>query len=154
MNPNLEEILMSDVLDDVTDETVDAAHVRLRVEDWEKRLGGLYGTISGWLPQGWTTRHGTPVRMHEKLMRKFGIEARQLPTLQCVNENGTVATLAPHALWIIGTNGRVDLRLGKRHYLIIDFADNFETPDWQAAPADRRSDCQVISDAWLKGILP
>ena len=96
---------MSNVLDDVTDETVDATHVRLRIEDWEKRLNGLYNTISQWLPKGWTACQGTPVRMREGLMRKFGIEARQLPTLQCVNGKGAVVTLEPRALWIIGANG-------------------------------------------------
>ena len=145
---------MSNVLDDVTNETVDAAHVHQRIEDWEKRLNGLYGMISEWLPEGWIARQGTPVRMHEGLMRKFGIEARQLPTLQCVSQEGAVATLAPRALWIIGENGRVDLKLGARHYLIVDLADNFEKPDWQAAPADQRSDRQVISGTWLKSILP
>ena len=145
---------MSNALDDVTDETVDAAHIRLRVEDWEKRLNGLYDTIRQWLPEGWAARQGMPVHMHEGLMRKFDIEARQLPTLQCVNPKGAVVTLVPRALWIIGANGRVDLKFGKRHYLIVDLADNFEKPDWRAAPADHRSDRQTISSAWLKSILP
>lgn len=120
----------------------------------KKRLIGLYDTIGGWLPEGWTARQGAPIRMHEGLTRKFGIEARQLPTLQCVSQEGAVATLAPHALWIIGENGRVDLRLGARHYLIVDLADNFETPNWQAAPADQRSNRQVISGDWLRSVLP
>lgn len=93
---------MSNVLDDVPDETIDAAHVRLRVEGREKRLNGLYDTISRWLPEGWTACQGTPVRMHEGLMRRFGIEARQLPTLQCVGQDGAVTTLSPHALWTSG----------------------------------------------------
>jgi hypothetical protein len=29
---------MSTVLDDVTDERIDAGHIRRRVEDWEERL--------------------------------------------------------------------------------------------------------------------
>ena len=66
---------MSKVLDDVTDETVDAAHVHQRFEDWEKRLNGLDGTISERLPEEWTARQGVPVRMHEGLMRKVDIDA-------------------------------------------------------------------------------
>ena len=145
---------MSNVLDDVTDETVDATHVRLRIEDWEKRLNGLYNTISQWLPKGWTACQGTPVRMREGLMRKFGIEARQLPTLQCVNGKGAVITLEPRALWIIGANGRVDLTFGAQRYLIVDLADNFEKPDWHVAPADHRSDRRMLSSDWLKSVLP
>ena len=73
---------MSTVLDDVTDEKIDAKHIRQRVDDWEKRLGGLYAMINEWLPDGWTACEGAPVRMHEELMREFGIAPRQLPTLE------------------------------------------------------------------------
>ena len=144
---------MSNVLDDVTDETVDATHIRRRVDDWEKRLDGLYDMIDGWLPDGWTARKGAPVGMHEELMRKFGIAARQLPTLECVNQEGAVARLEPRALWIIGGNGRVDLKFGAQHYLIVDLAENFRVPDWRAAPADHRCDRETVSRDWLGRVL-
>ena len=61
---------MSTVLDDVTNEKIDAQHIRRRVADWDTRLQALYGMIGGWLPEGWTAHEGAPVRMHEELMRK------------------------------------------------------------------------------------
>ena len=39
----------------------------------------------------------------------LGVEAMRMPTLQLHGRNGQVLRLAPHALWIIDTNGRVDL---------------------------------------------
>ncbi|MDE0207266.1 MAG: hypothetical protein OXP66_14725 [Candidatus Tectomicrobia bacterium] len=145
---------MGNVLDDVTDETVDKAHVLRRVEDWQQRLHGLYDMIKEWLPYGWTVQREASVSMHEGLMRKFDIEPKRLPTLNCDNGKGTVITLEPRALWIIGANGRVDLKCGKEHYLIVDLAENFETPTWQAAPAERRSERRAVSSDWLRSILP
>ena len=43
---------MSTVLDDVTNEKIDAQHIRRRVEDWDTRLQALYDLIGGWLPDG------------------------------------------------------------------------------------------------------
>ena len=73
---------MNTVLDEVTSETVDATHIRRRVDDWEARLNGLFAAIGGWLPDGWKARRGAPVLMHEKMMRKFGVEAKPMPTLE------------------------------------------------------------------------
>ena len=145
---------MRNVLDDVTDETVDREHVLQRVDNWESRLHALYEMIKEWLPDGWTVQREGLVSMQEQLMRKFAIEPRQLPTLTCANRNGTVVTLEPRALWIIGANGRVDLKCGPRHYLIVDLADNFETPKWQAAPAEQRSERRAVSSDWLESVLP
>ena len=69
---------MGTVLDDVTSETVDAAHIRRRVDDWEERLNGLYALIGDWLPDGWEARGGAPVVMHERLMRKFDVAAKRI----------------------------------------------------------------------------
>ena len=44
---------MSTVPDEVTSETVDAVHILRRVDDWEKRLNGLYSMVGEWLLDGW-----------------------------------------------------------------------------------------------------
>ena len=144
---------MGTVLEDVTSETIDAEHIRRRVDDWEERLGGLFAAIGGWLPDGWEARAGAPVVMHEELMRKFGVEAKRIPTLELEDRASHVARLVPRGLWIIGTNGRVDLKRDGRHYLIVDMAESFEVPDWQAAPAEERGTRETVSEDWLRRIL-
>ena len=144
---------MSTVLDEVTSESIDAQHVRRRVDDWEERLNGLYAMIGGWLPHGWEAREGAPVLMHEKLMRKFCIAAKRMPTLELHGGAGQVVRFEPHALWIIGNNGRVDMKRGDRRYLIIDAAENFEEPDWQAARDERRCDRESVTREWLRRTL-
>lgn len=144
---------MSTVLDEVTSETVDVAHIKRRVDDWEERLNGLYAAIGEWLPDGWEAHPGVPVLMHEKLMQKFGVAAKQMPTLELRGQDGNVVRLAPHALWIIGNNGRVDMKHQGRRYFIVDAAENFKEPDWQAVPAEHRCDRESVTRDWLRRIL-
>lgn len=145
--------LMGTVLEDVTSNTVDAVHIQRRVDDWEERLNGLYAAIGDWLPDGWDARPGAPVVMHEPLMRKFGMDAKPMPTLKLRDRAGNAARLEPRGLWIIGTNGRVDLKGGSQRYLIVDMAENFETPDWQAARAERWCDREGVTRGWLRRAL-
>ncbi len=144
---------MGTVLEDVTSETIDAQHIRRRVDDWEKRLKGLFAEIGSWLPDGWEACPGAPVVMHEELMRKFGIAEKRMPTLELHDRAGRVATFVPRGLWIIGSNGRVDLKRNGCRYLIVDMAENFEAPDWQAASAEHRRVREAVSEDWLKRIL-
>lgn len=144
---------MKTVLEEVTSDAIEAEHVRRRVRDWEARVSGLYAMIGEWLPDGWEARQGVPMVMHEKMMQVFGVEARRMPTLELHDRTSRVLKLAPDALWIIGTNGRVDLRGVRPGYIIIDTADNFEEPRWEVCPADRRSDREPVSRDWLRRIL-
>ena len=144
---------MGTVLDDVTSETVDAAYIRRRVDDWEERLNDLYATIDDWLPEGWEARKGAPVVMHERLMRKFGVDAKRMPTLELHDREGHVARLEPHALWIIGENGRVDLKRDGPRYFLVDTSENFAQPNWEAVPLERRRDQEAVTREWLRRIL-
>ena len=103
---------MSTVLDDVTDETVDAVYVQRRVDDWVARVEGLYAELRGWLPDGWSASAGAPVRMHEEMMRRFDVAPREIPTLRLAGAADECAVLEPRGLWIVGANGRVDMRGG------------------------------------------
>lgn len=144
---------MGTVLDDVTSETIDAAHIRRRVDDWEERLNGLYAVIGDWLPDGWEARQGAPVMMHEELMRKYGVAAKRIPTLELLGRAGGIVEFEPRGLWIIGGNGRVDLKRDGHRYLIVDMADNFEQPNWQVSHAERRCDRETVTREWLGHIL-
>ena len=90
---------MTTVLEEVTEQKLDADHVRRRVDDWEERLNDLYATIESWLPDGWTAGKGRPVLMHAELMREFQVAPRQLPTLELAERiRGACQT---RAAWIV-----------------------------------------------------
>lgn len=146
---------MGTVLEDVTSETISVEDVVRRVEDWETRVTDFYGMIDGWLPNGWRARKGEPMFMHEEMMRKFGVGPKEMPTRILIGPEDNLAKLDPRALWIIGVNGRIDLKLEQdgRHYLIVDMASSFNAPNWQVAPAERRDDRKAVTENWLKSIL-
>lgn len=144
---------MSTVLDEVTSDTIDATHIKRRVDDWEGRLKMLFEAIVSWLPEGWEAHPSTPVPMLEELMQKYGVEERPVPTLELRSQSGHCATLEPRALWIIGDNGRVDLKHDGNRYLIVDQAKNLEEPDWQVMNAQRRWERETFNRDWLQRLL-
>lgn len=77
---------MNTVLDEFTSDAIGARHIRRRVDDCEARSNGFFAAIGDWLPERWEARQGTLVLMHEKLMRKFGVEAKPIPTLELHGE--------------------------------------------------------------------
>ena len=91
--------------------------------------------------------------MDEDLVRKFGVPTKRKSTLELQGRAGHVARLLPRGLWIIGSNGRVDLQRGGRRYLFFKMAENFDASDWQAAPAEQRSTHETVSEVWLRHIL-
>ena len=127
---------MGTVLDDVTSEAADAQHVPRRVDDWEERVNALYAMIEDWLPDGWEARRGAAVVMHEPLMRKFGIGAKRMPTLELLDRAGHVAKLEPHALWIRGVDHRLASRAPAEGVRELEFAV-------AGASRGRVGDCRV-----------
>ena len=63
-------------------------------------------------------------------MERFGIAEQRLPILSLRREGASTGRFEPRGLWIIGANGRVDLILSPRHFIINDRAENFDAPRW------------------------
>ncbi len=144
---------MTRVLEETTNPQIDQAHIQRRVKDWSDRIETLYQQIQSWLPPGWTAQKHGVVRMHEELMKKFGVAPRDLPVLQLYHQGVSSTRIEPRGLWIIGANGRLDLVRGTHHYIIVDAAENFATPDWKIAPLSDRRNLQKLSAQTLSATL-
>lgn len=130
---------MADV-EEIVSEAIDAAHVELRVSDWQRRVGELFGEVETWLPRGWTAARHSFVTMNEEMMRTYNVQSRQLPVLELSSEGGRQAVLEPRALWIVGANGRIDFRTATHHFILTDGAEKFERPQWRISDIkDRRN---------------
>ncbi len=70
-------------------------------------------------------------------MRNMNVPSRELPSLELLHDGTAEVKFRPYGLWIIGTNGRIDLVKGRDIYLILDHAKTFEAPDWHIAAYDR-----------------
>ncbi len=144
---------MSGVLEETTTREIEKAHVERRVEEWAERIDALYRQIEGWLAEGWTARRVGKVHMHEQLMQKFGLPARDLAVLELYHNGEPSARVEPRGLWIIGANGRLDLFHGSDQYVIVDSAENFEPPDWRIASLSDRGDARPLSRETLNAVL-
>ena len=141
------------VLDELIEDGIDRSYVERRVDDWEARVSGLYDDVTAWLPDGWTSRRSRTTAMHEGLMRRFDLAERRIPILDFVNDSTERGRLEPRGLWIIGANGRLDLMLARRHYLIVDQSDSFERPDWRLSELHNRLNDRPFTQSSLLMIL-
>lgn len=130
---------MTTVLEEVTSQDITNEHVVRRVEDWQRRIDGLYDSMEAWLPSGWQASRVRTVTMNSDFMQHFGVKPRQIPVLDIVSPNGNKAFVEPRALWVIGINGRLDLYSGDRHFVIADHAEIFAPPAWKIADFKDRS---------------
>jgi hypothetical protein len=136
------------VLEELTRDELTREHVQRRVDDWVARIEALYDEVESALPAGWAARRGASALMHEELMKKMGVPPRQLPTLELVRDGSVQVTFRPYGLWIIGTNGRIDVVNGRERYVLLDHARTFEAADWRIAPAAARQNSTPFK-TWL-----
>jgi len=141
------------VLEELTEDDLTVEHVRRRVDDWADRTEQFYTTVEEWLPAGWTARRGAHGIMNEELMRKVGVPARDLPTLDLLHDGMAEVNLRPYGLWIIGTNGRIKLVKGHDIYLILDYAKTFEPPNWHIAAATERQTSRPFDRGQFDALL-
>lgn len=120
---------------------IERIHIQNRVDDWKIRIDNLFNEIKVWLNESprFTWKQGKPVVMHEDLMQTFGLSEQYVSTLDIFYNKRVVLAIKPKGLWIIGANGRVDIISAKGSYMIVDFADNFRTPQWQIYTQDRKN---------------
>ena len=141
------------VLEELSQDELGADHVQRRVDDWVSRIEALYSAVESWLSVGWDARRAAPVPMHEELMREMGLPTRDLPTLELIHNGVVRGKFRPYGLWIIGTNGRIDLIKGQERYLLLDHAGIFEPADWHVALSTARRASKPFDEAWLESLL-
>jgi hypothetical protein len=125
--------------------------VGARVNDWIERLRSLRSVIQSWLPNGMSIVDRPPIRMHEELMRRFGIPDAEMPTFEVIKDSRRVMRFQPKGLWVIGANGRVDLVTEKTSWILVDKSEPLSgIADWHYyAPNNRRSPTRFDQDRFI-----
>ena len=146
---------MPDVIDELSleDGKLNRETIIHRVEDWKSRLSTLYDQICDWLPSSFSGERSGTIKMHEDLMKEYGVPATDVPVLNILHHGAWIAKLVPRALWIIGANGRLDLFIQDGHWILVDRAENFAPPRWEVAPADHRRKLQPFTHQFLTSVL-
>jgi hypothetical protein len=139
-------------------------HVLVRLRDWRDRVHELYRNIEQAL-------QGTDFRIdregkhtsNEELPQRVGVTQDEQPKvdiLRIVRADGTnAAVLFPRGLWVIGANGRVDLRItspagASEIYLLIDQSHPLSGPaQWLRMPIGAPFDREPFDASWLRSKL-
>jgi hypothetical protein len=128
-------------------------HVLRRVDDWQRRINDLYDMVLSWLPADIVVDRSGTIVMHEELMRHFSIAPVRLPVLSLSKGDAWIGKLVPQGLWIIGTNGRVDLVSTAGRALLIDRSEIFASSLWSIAPSEHRRRTEALDEASFRKAL-
>ncbi|MFL4999495.1 MAG: hypothetical protein ACJ8DY_03820, partial [Xanthobacteraceae bacterium] len=140
--------------------TISREQVLERLRDWRDRVHRLYGEIE-------LTLHGTSFQLDregkhtsaEELTQRIGVtsdEQPKLDILRIVRPGGTNAAIFfPRGLWVIGANGRIDLRIiptvGQvETYVLVDESQPLSGPaKWIRMPIGAPFEREPFSPSWL-----
>lgn len=155
--------LVADTIAELND-GLDRAQVLSRLEDWRKRVHGLYDEIQSGLGGNYFyDRHGKHVSQ-EEVVRRAGLPEWEIPPIDILQIEGphrrTLATIRPRYLWMIGANGRLDLLvipktgLGRRQFLLLDLSRPMTRErDWRLVSPSERLEQPRFTVARLREIL-
>src|SRR6266536_89608 len=134
-------------------------HVLRRLCDWRTRVHKLYDEIEREL-EGSDFRFDREGKhtSSEELPQRVGIaeaEQPQIDVLRIVRSDGTnAAVLAPRGLWIIGANGRIDLKVMpsvgvSETYMLVDQSEPFTGAKWIQMPIGAPFERKPFDPHWL-----
>jgi hypothetical protein len=134
--------------------------VLIRLRDWRDRVHELYGEIERVL-QGTLFRPDREGKhtSAEELPQKVGIAEHEQPKIDIFRivrpDNTNAAVLYPRGLWIIGANGRIDLRImpsvGRSEtYILMDKSEPLTGPaQWIRMPIGSPFEREPFDPHWL-----
>jgi hypothetical protein len=140
--------------------TISREHVLRRLRDWRDRVHALYEEVQRAL-------HGTNFHVsregkhtsNEELPQNVGITAAEQPAIDILRivrpDNTNAAIFFPRGLWIIGANGRVDLRIippvgGTETYILVDQSEPLTgTAHWIRMPIGSPFERELFDPHWL-----
>lgn len=131
-----------------------------RLRDWRDRVHELYSAIEQAL-QGTSFRPNREGKhtSKEELPQRVGLnedEQPKLDVLRVLRPDGTNAAIfSPRGLWVIGANGRIDLRIipligGTETHILVDQSEPLSRPaKWVRMPVGSPFDREPFTTSWL-----
>ncbi len=133
--------------------------VLLRLEEWRERVHALYDEVERALQgRGFTFDRQGKHTSSEPLVQAVGLNDEEQPKVdifRIVRANGTTAAvLYPRGPWVVGANGRIDLRLTPsagttQIFMLMDQSGPFSTPFWVRIPMGSPFERERFHPEWL-----
>ncbi|RLA71127.1 MAG: hypothetical protein DRG30_08725 [Epsilonproteobacteria bacterium] len=132
---------------------IDRDYVVLRVTDWKQRLDHLFSDISDWsknVKEDIEIKQYDIPQAREELMSKFDVEPMTINSL-VLSDTDSRASFIPLGLWVIGSNGRVNISTKKHQYILFDLGDDNTSPLWTLVnPTHRKERISFNKEALTK----
>ncbi len=142
----------------------DKAHVMRRLQDWQRRVHDLYDSIQQGLGADFVLDRSGKHRTMEEMVQRAGISAEAIPAIDILrverSDGQLLATILPRYLWILGANGRLDLRLNRpggrvASYALTDRSRPLSSePHWYLVPSSDPAGQTRFSPDRLRELLP
>jgi hypothetical protein len=140
-------------------ETVTREDVLSRLAEWRDRVHGLYDSVEQALQgHGFQFDRQGKHTTSEALVQAAGVSPEEQPKidiLRIIRPDGTNAAIFfPRGPWVVGANGRIDLRLpsgiGRSHaFILMDQSDPFSSPFWVQMPIGAPFERERFDPDWL-----
>ena len=138
-------------------------YVLRRLRDWRDRVHRLYDDMAQALKGSdlIPNREGKH-KSSEEVPQRVGLTADDEPEidiLRIVRPDGTNAAIfLPRGLWVIGANGRIDLKVMPRVgsaevYTLLDRSEAFGPANWVRMPIGSPFEPEPFSPTWLASKL-
>jgi hypothetical protein len=149
-----EELTPIDVWEKTDDGVFDRAHVIEEVDDWVRRIDGLYEDVSTWLKDrpilGFDRSRS--VVMSEELMQKFAVTDRDLSVLDIVDGDQIIASFVPRGLWLIGSWGRIDIITRDQTRMVVALRNDGKL-EWRLVSPESRLRTEPFDKSALLAML-
>lgn len=132
----------------------DRSYLDTRLDDWQRRITDVYAQAEAWGKQeGLVADRSRTILMSEELMQKFAVPDRELPILDLNRGETPVMSIVPAGLWVIGSNGRIDIITQDRSAILIDASPAMEAPRWVYLVRGERHQPQPWDEAAFHGLI-
>lgn len=139
--------------------TVTREDVLSRLTEWRERVHLLYDSVEQALEgHGFRFDREGKHTTSDSLVQTAGVREDEQPKvdiLRIIRPDGTNAAIFfPRGPWVIGANGRIDLRLspsaGRSHaFILMDQSGPFSSPFWVRMPIGSPFEREAFSPSWL-----
>jgi hypothetical protein len=130
-----------------------------RLEGWRDRVHAVYDDVQHALRgHGFEFDREGKHTSSELLVQAAGVSQEEQPKvdiLRIIRADGTVAAVFyPRGPWVIGANGRIDLRLSPKVgqsqvFMLVDQSGPFSSPFWVRMPIGSPFERERFDPAWL-----
>ena len=132
----------------------DRTYLDERLDDWQRRVEAIYAEAEAWAARdGLTADRSRTILMSEELMQKFAVPDRELPILDINRGETPVMSIVPAGLWVIGSNGRIDVITQEKGAILFDASPAMQPARWVYLVRGERREPQPWNEAAFHGLI-